>query len=308
MMSAYGIMFHHFHDDQHPRVQGSISASDLVELIDHIGRDKILRPDEWMRRALKGNLRDNDICLTFDDALRCQYDIAFPVLRDMGLTAFWFVYSSVFEGNIEPLEVYRYFRTTSFDCIDDFYNDFFQLTKNKFHDEYVDKLRDFRPDSYLAAFPFYTTNDRIFRYLRDDVLGPERYHLVMGEMLAASGFNGGAIAKQLWMTDEHLLNLHDEGHLIGLHSYSHPTRLAELSRGKQREEYRKNLEHLLKVLDSPPECMAHPCNSYDPETLRLLEELGIRLGFRANMQEIVGHSDFEFPREDHANIMKNMRP
>jgi peptidoglycan/xylan/chitin deacetylase (PgdA/CDA1 family) len=307
-MSAYGIMFHHFHDDQHPRVQGSISASDLVELIDHIGRDKILPPAEWMRRALNRNLRDNDICLTFDDALRCQYDIAFPVLRDMGLTAFWFVYSSVFEGNLEPLEVYRYFRTTSFDCIDDFYNDFFHLTKNKFHDEYVDRLRDFRPDSYLAAFPFYTTNDRIFRYLRDDVLGPERYHLLMGEMIAASGFNSSAIAKQLWMTDEHLLNLHDEGHLVGLHSYSHPTRLAELSRGKQREEYLKNFEHLLKVLGSPPECMAHPCNSYDPKTLRLLEELGIRLGFRANMQEIVARSDFEFPREDHANIMKNMRP
>jgi peptidoglycan/xylan/chitin deacetylase (PgdA/CDA1 family) len=127
-------------------------------------------------------------------------------------------------------------------------------------------------------------------------------------MIAASGFNGSAIAKQLWMTDEHLLNLHDEGHLIGLHSYSHPTRLAELSRRKQREEYRKNSEHLLKVLGSRPECMSHPCNSYDPETLRLLEELGIRLGFRANMQEIVARSSFEFPREDHANIIKNRRP
>lgn len=54
-MSAYGILFHHFHDDQHPRGQGSISASDLVEWIDHIGRDKILPPNEWMRRALKLN-------------------------------------------------------------------------------------------------------------------------------------------------------------------------------------------------------------------------------------------------------------
>lgn len=307
-MSAYGIMFHHFHDHQHPRGQGSISGSDLVELIDHIGRDKILPPGEWMRRALKGNLSNKDICLTFDDALRCQYDIAFPVLRDMGLTAFWFVYSSVFEGNIEPLEVYRHFRTTSFDCVDDFYNYFFNTVKSKLNDEYVNRLADFRPDSYLAAFPFYTTNDRIFRYLRDDVLGPERYHTVMREMMAASGISGSAIAEQLWMTDEHLLSLHDEGHLIGLHSYSHPTRLAELSRGRQREEYRKNFDHLLKVLGSPPECMSHPCNSYDPETLSLLEELGIRLGFRANMEEMVAPSNFEFPREDHTNVMKGMRP
>jgi hypothetical protein len=53
-MSAYGIMFHHFHDDQHPRGQGSISASDLVELIDHIGRDKILPPDEWDAPGVEG--------------------------------------------------------------------------------------------------------------------------------------------------------------------------------------------------------------------------------------------------------------
>jgi len=306
-MAAYGVMFHHFHDDSHPQGQGAISAQELADLIDHVGRDRILPAEEWMSRAEMGRLMDTDICLTFDDALRCQYDIAFPVLRDLGLTAFWFVYSSVFEGNVEPLEVYRYFRTTQFLSIDDFYEQFFQAASISFPDVYSNALTSFDPDAYLAHYTFYSRSDRIFRYLRDDVLGPERYHAVMTALMASFDFDVTAITSQLWMTNEHLRALRDEGHVIGLHSYSHPTRLAALSPEGQREEYQKNFDHLVQVLEEAPVCMSHPCNSYGPETLPILEGLGIRLGFRANMQNVADRSPFEFLREDHTNIMKRMR-
>ncbi len=123
-MAAYGIMFNHFHDDRHPRGQGAISAAEFARMLDHIGRERILPAEEWMRRSIAGELGESDICLTFDDALRCQYDIAVPVLRELGLTAFWFFYASVFEGNVEPLEVYRHFRTTQFASMDAFYEQF----------------------------------------------------------------------------------------------------------------------------------------------------------------------------------------
>ncbi len=305
-MAAYGVMFHHFHDDRHPRVQGSISGRDLADLIRHLGTDNILAAEEWMRRARQGALSDNDICLTFDDALRCQYDVALPVLRDFGLTAFWFVYSSVFEGHVGPLEVHRYFRTTQFPC-DDFCQQFFEAASSTFPHEYAGALDSFDHEGYLAEFPFYNRNERFFRYLRDDVLGPERYNSLMTTMINSNGFNVAAIAGQLWMTDEHLRTLHSEGHVIGLHSYSHPTCLSRLSPESQKEEYRKNFNHLQRVLGQAPTSMAHPCNSYGPETLRILRELGIGLGFRANMQIVTEGSPFEFPREDHVKIIKDMR-
>jgi peptidoglycan/xylan/chitin deacetylase (PgdA/CDA1 family) len=306
-MTAYGVMFHHFHEEQHPTVQGSISGRELADLIRHLGTDNILAAEEWMRRAGHGALSDNDICLTFDDALRCQYDVALPVLRDFGLTAFWFVYSSAFDGNVEPLEVYRYFRTTQFPCVDDFYRQFFEAASSCFPNEYAGALVSFDPEGYLADFPFYNRNDRFFRYLRDDVLGPERYNSLMTSMMNSKDFNVAAIAGQLWMTDEHLRTLRSEGHVIGLHSYSHPTCLSGLSPESQKEEYRKNFNHLQRVLGQAPTSMAHPCNSYSPETLLILRELGIGLGFRANMQILTEGSRFEFPREDHANIIKDMR-
>lgn len=306
-MSAYGVMFHHFFDASHAKGQGAISAENLADLIHSLGRHNVLPAKEWMNRALTGKLGDNDICLTFDDALRCQYDVAVPVLKALDLTAFWFVYSSVFQGNLEVLEIYRHFRTTEFDDIDDFYRDFFETAHALYPAQCQSALAQFDPDSYLSAYPFYTRGDRIFRYLRDDVLGVERYRETMQSLMDKNGFDPRAASAQLWMRDSDLRELHGAGHVIGLHSYTHPTRLCELSVDRQKMEYQKNFDHLRAVLTEAPATMSHPCNSYSDDTLAILRGMGVKLGFRANMQKVESPSAFEFPRQDHANLMKELR-
>lgn len=301
-MPAFGITFHHFHDGKHPRGQGSISAKHFAQLLNQVGCQRILSADEWMHRALEGTLGEDDICLTFDDALRCQIDVALPVMRDCGMTAFWFVYSSVFEGNIENLEIYRNFRTTAFKNIDEFYDQFSVFVKELYPDEHNRVESGFNSADYLTAFPFYTTNDRVYRYLRDEILGPTRYALVMQAMLEEKNFDIRKAAETLWMNDADLRMLRDEGHVVGLHSYSHPTRLNELSPEKQLEEYRRNFEHLYRILGEPAVSVSHPCNSYTGETLNILRTLGIRLGFSATMEDIPGRSCLEFPRQDHVNL------
>lgn len=299
-------MFHHFCDSIHPRGQGAISADDLARMIRFLGRERILDAPQWMERALDGRLGDDDVCLTFDDALRCQYDIAAPVLADFGISGFWFVYSSVFQGGIEPLEVYRYFRTVAFADIDAFYEAFFRRAADVLCEDERAAISKFDPERYLPDDPFYTRNDRIFRYLRDDVLGPVRYRSVMNAMIADEGFDIEAIKDRLWITDDHLRALDSAGHVVGLHSFRHPTRLAALPADRQRDEYRRNRDHIMCVLGREPVAMSHPCNSYTAETLDILQDLGIRIGFRAYVDAVGGRSPLEFPREDHALVMARM--
>ncbi|WP_262422821.1 hypothetical protein [Brevundimonas denitrificans] len=90
-------------------------------MLDWLGPDRFLSPQDWTERALAGRLGPDDLCLTFDDALLCQSEIAAPVLKAYGLTGFWFVYSSVLEGRSERLELYRHFRSTRFGDVDEFY-------------------------------------------------------------------------------------------------------------------------------------------------------------------------------------------
>ena len=118
----HGIMFHHFHGGSHLPTQGSIDAETLCKLIDQVGREHILNADEWFARAENNALQPKDVCLTFDDALRCQLDVALPVLQKLGITAFWFVHTSMLTGEPSRLEIYRRFRDQCFDSLIQFYS------------------------------------------------------------------------------------------------------------------------------------------------------------------------------------------
>lgn len=306
-MSAHGIMFHHFSGQGHPEGQGTLTADELAEMIRHIGPERILPAREWYRRAMMGALCSRDICLTFDDSLRCQYDVAVPVLRSFGLTAFFFVYTSIMEGTAEPLEIYRYYRTTCFKSVDEFYAGFFASLDRTYRTDFVaNALANFNPAAYLEDFPFYSDNDRRFRYLRDEVLGPEQYHKAMQQMMRDSNCDVAAWFNRLWMDDAALRELHADGHVIGLHSHSHPTRLERLPADQQAEEYARNHAHLAQALGESPLTMSHPCNSYNRATLNVLYDLGIRMGFRANVAQSC-YSLLELPREDHANVLRRMK-
>lgn len=308
MTPGHGVMFHHFHGGAHPAGQGSMSASDLEAMISFLGRENILPAREWESRALSGRLRPGELCLTFDDGLRCQWDIAYPVLKALGLDAFWFVYTSPLEGKVERLELYRHFRTVYYPEVEDFYRAFDAAAAASPHASAVaTALAGFDPKTYLKDFTFYTDEDRRFRFTRDQALGPARYYEVMDAMMAAAGFSADGLAAKLWIDDAIVARLHAEGHVIGLHSHTHPTQLCALAPAEQEREYRLNSAHLAKIIGKAPSAMSHPCNSYDAGTLAFLKNFGLRFGFRANMAMAGSHGPLEHPREDHANILKAMR-
>ena len=111
----HGIMFHHFHDERHYQGQGSISQQDFDDILQFVGLDRILEPHEWTKRLNEGRLVEGDLCISLDDGLLCQFDIALPVLEKYNLKAFWFIYSSVFEGDLgSKFEIYRVLRSKFF--------------------------------------------------------------------------------------------------------------------------------------------------------------------------------------------------
>lgn len=309
MKSTHSIMFHHFHSEKHLPAQGSLSAEDFEEMLDWLGdRYNILNASEYLLKFEKACLKPEDICLSFDDALLCQFDVAVPVLKQRGIEGFFFVYSSVFSGNPDPLEIFRYFRTSYFGEIDEFYECFFSAVESKDRALYQSAYETFKGLDYLAAFPFYSDNDRWFRYLRDQFLGVERYNDLMHFMMKQKSFDIKTASSLLWMTEKNLSELQEDGHLIGLHSYSHPTQMSKLTRTEQKEQYGRNMEHLQGVLGKGSiVSMSHPCGDYDAGTLDLLTEMGIRIGFRSSLSVTEVVSALEVPRDDHANVLREMR-
>ena len=306
---THSVMFHHFDDENHPVGQGSLSANQFSDMLDWLKKHHtVLSADEYHDKFIHNKLNQTDICLSFDDALRCQYDVALPVLNAYNLRAFFFVYTSPMTGDPDYLEIFRYFRTVAFENIDGFYEEFFD-TVHKNHAKDYDKHRtQFQSIDYLAAFPFYTDNDRWFRYLRDQMLGKDKYETIMCSLMDLKTFDIEGAKKQLWLADAEIKNLHNDGHSIGLHSHTHPTVMGNLTHDEQKTEYRQNQEILKTILGqhSKITAMSHPCGNYNEDTLDILKEMGITIGFRSNMAIPDIKSPLEIPREDHANILKEM--
>lgn len=304
----HAIMFHHFHGGKHPQVQGSISQEEFEQIIIHIKQHfNLLSCESWYEKFLEQSLTDRDVCLTFDDGLLCQYDIAFPVMEKYSLKAFWFIYTTHLTGNIERLEIYRYFRNEYFHSIDDFYEQFFELIKSSKSASKVEKaLTGFVPEKYLEEFSFYTRNDRIYRFLRDQVLTKQDMDNLMDALMAQKAFNPETLKSLLWIHEEGIKNLSQKGHFIGVHSHTHPTNISKLGKAEQEKEFKENYKILTEITSVEPAYMSHPCNSYNDTTLEILKGMGIKLGFRANMAK-EDFSTLEVPRKDHIYILKEIK-
>jgi peptidoglycan/xylan/chitin deacetylase (PgdA/CDA1 family) len=304
-MVNQAVMFHHFHGDEHPVGQGSLSKEQFEELIRYvIDHYAVLSPREFIAKTRLGTIEKQEICLTFDDGLRCQLDIAEPIMRKYQLTAFFFVYSGVFVGGNEQLESYRDFRSTQFPSMDAFYKDFFLQLARKLPSRLQEYERTY-PDNHLIDYLFYTEMDRRFRFVRDFVLTSREYDHLMETMMEEADYCLLDAARRLWLRWEDLKYLDEAGHEIGLHSHSHPTRFDQLSYKEQEEEYTRNKQLLESHLGERIISMSHPCGLYNEDTLSILEDLNIQIGFRCD-QFRESANPLEISRLDHSDLVRMM--
>lgn len=304
---THAIMFHHFHNHIHEPAQGSLNENEFRKMIIWLSkRYTILNANEYQSKFELNTLSENEICFSFDDALKCQYDVAVPVMKDLGINAFFFVYSNIFSNNPDYLEIFRLFRTTCFKNIYDFYDKFFNLVNQKNPNLYMKQKLVFKKIKYLSDFPFYSCDDKWFRYLRDQFLSKKEYKEIMMYLMNQKKFNIENAKKNLWMSENDLIKIQELGHVLGLHSYSHPTKISELTKSEQASEFKRNYDHLSKIATNTIKVMSHPCGDYNKDTLNILESMNISIGFRSNMSIKKINSKFEIPREDHSNIFREM--
>ena len=261
------------------------NACTVDKLIEVINKYNVICADKWLKLALSGELTD-EVVLTFDDGYLSQYENAFPVLKYYNLTAMFFVFT-------EPMETGENNRLIEHNYIiekigSNFYIHFSNLCVSIFSGIDFSDL----DKNYLSEYSFYTNPERYYRYIRDKVLTPEDFDLIMDHFLIK--------VPRLQMNFDELNTLKDAGNMFGLHSYTHPIRIAELDNSDQNIEWRMNYIDLCYELDITPKTVAYPCGSYNKYTMQVMKELGIELGFTAQMKP--SKNLMLFPREDIANL------
>ena len=311
----HGIMFHHFHDyGTHTKSQGSIDKDDFYKMINFIGKKNILDADIFFEKLKNKKLQQTEVCLTFDDAIKSQIDVALPILEELKIKSFFFVYTSLFEGKPDNLEFFRYFRMNFFNNVDEFYDDFYKVL-DKDLKSFFEKNKHIIREKKIKS-PYYSISDIKFRLVRDNFLTKSQYEETMFLMFKEKQFNHKDFSKKLFFQKDDLKRLDNLGHLVGLHSHSHPTLLEKLNYGEQKNEYEKCLSLISNILGKPKneiKYMSHPCGSYNYDTLEILKELGVELGFKQIMtiepekgMKKLNNSFLEIARQNHSEIYKKM--
>ena len=311
----HGITFHLFHDKSlHKISQGSLDKDGFYKILKYIGIKNILDAEEFLIRLRQNKLKEKNICITFDDGNKSQYDIALPILEDLKIKSFFFVYSSIFEGNPDLIEIYRYFRINFFNDIEEFYEIFFKKLDNDLEKFFNKEAKNIK---YIKEkFSYYSNNDIKFRLVRDKLLAKNEYKNIMSELMKNKKFDYKNYYDLLFLSKNDLCELKKLGHIIGLHSHSHPTNLSTLSYDKQNYEYSKNIEVLSRILNVDKKTInsvSYPSGSYNENTIKILKDLNIEIAFKNTMflepgrkNKKINNSAFEIARQDHAQIMSNL--
>ena len=308
-------MFHHFHDNGiHTKGQGSIDKDDFYKMINFIGRNNILDADIFFEKFKNNKLKNNEVCLTFDDAIKCQIDIALPILEELKIKSFFFVYTSVFEGKPDNLEFFRYFRMNYFNSVNKFYDEFYKVLDKDLNSFF--EINKKKIDIMKKKYNFYSYEDIKFRLVRDIFLSKDDYEKNMILMLKEFKVDIENLKLKLFFDEKDLIKLDELGHTIGLHSHNHLTKIENLSYGEQKEEYSTNLNNLTKILKKSSDFIkscSHPCGSYNKNSLKVLKELGIDIAFKDSMtvdyemgMKLINNSFLEIARQDHIEILKMM--
>jgi len=304
MSEATAVMFHHFHGGSHRQSPGSIDDHTLDELISEIEREfNILGAEEFRQKVESRSLSANDTCLTFDDALKSQVDVAVPVLESRGITAQFFVYSTAFEPGGAELEIVRDFRSQKFESTEIFLIALLDSLE-ALHGDIRQSLQNQFPPNYLAQYSFYSLADRQLRFLRDEMLTADQYSSAMRRLMDDAGVDQEEVRQRLMMNLDDLRLLSQNGHEIGLHSRSHPTRIDEYDTTQVADEYESNFSFITNVTGKRPRTMSHPCGRFSGQSLETLRNLGISVGFIDSPAPNVNNDPLCIPRHDHSDLVR----
>lgn len=298
-------MFHDFKLDNTDGTQGAVSQSDFKKLIMGNNIDKFSNPEEIQNTKNK-NLETSSY-ITFDDGLLSQYDIAIQLLDEADIKGIFFVHSKPLIGDYDIHQVIRQFKNSPiFNNVDDFNKQLIDILLVALKPKEKEKInKDFIASKYFINFDFYSDLDRKLRYIRDFVVSLKDYEEAIKELLVQKNTDLNDLVKDTYIGKEKLKKISNKGHIVALHSHSHPTNLGRLRRDEQLKEIGTNYEILEDTLGYSPNAISYPSNSYNHTTIEVLKYFNIGYGFRAD--NTMNLNPFELSRIDAALALRDTK-
>ncbi len=243
----------------------SATAEAFRAQVAHVKRWFLVPPaHEILESLARGSFNDPTALVTFDDGYRDNYEVAFPALLDLGVTACFFVITALIDAPRLPWwdRVAYSVKSTSVELL--------RL-------EYPERLDfDLRKTSRAVV------TWRILRACKDARPFDELFFFDELAAQTGVGVDTERLGRRLFMSWDDVREMAQAGMAIGSHTATHAV-LASLSEAAQGRELRSSRHRIGEVVGSRPDMLAYPVGgpeAFTDATKRLAREVGYRAAFR----------------------------
>ncbi len=230
---------------------------------------------------IKNHIDSDDILLTFDDGTIDHYQYVFPILKKYKITGVFFICSNIF--NDKNLDIQYIHQIMS------------KIGINKFYDEIYNRVDD------KSFFALSQDKEVIIKKLLQNVLPLELRKSILLNLIKK--YNISTNVEDYYLSKEQIQEMLHAGMYFGLHTTSH-VNLCSCSYQQQLNEIKENLSIFSKYgIVSTIKSIAYPFGNYNQDTLKIIQELGIDLGFSINKSD---GTMFTIKRYD-CNVLKERK-
>lgn len=307
----HGIMIHNIIPNntcEKKRKGYGITQNELESIIVKL-KKRIINAKNFIDKSINNTLNCKDICITFDDLLKCQIELALPILNKYNIKAFFFINTCPLNSIPDKLEEIKYFRFNYFKSIDDFYNEFYDVLLNsKYKNKILTELENYNKNKYSnnlnkTNHNFYSSKDLEYRYIRDNILLEEEYYGLIKILYKKYNFDIKEHFSKIWMNKTDIIKLDNQGHIIGGHVHSHSIQYGA-GRKTQNLNLKKNLDIIKNILNKNIHYVSWPS---DHKTIKKdykdeIEKNKIILAFRLTFNVKENFDILFIDRYDIANI------
>lgn len=281
------VMYHyvrHLETSSYPNLK-ALRLSQFREQLEYIGRYYTVVTMEEVILASKGQMRlpTNALLLTFDDGYRDHFENVFPLLKSKGYQGSFFAPAkAIVEREILDVNKLHFILASTvnpsslievlYEELDRGRREYGLLSNQEYWHTYG------KPGKYDTAEVMF-----VKRMLQSAL--PEKLRSAVVDSLFSTLVTPDAqkFAEELYMSEDELKHLHNEGMYIGSHGYSHQ-RFSFLSPDEQEFEVSASLEFLKNLgCNHNDWVMCYPYGSYDESIVSILSRKSCALGLTTNV-------------------------
>lgn len=267
------IMYHYIrpnHDDY--KYFNNLDVDTFRRQLDYFEKEFGFIAKEDYIQAIKSKKNIDGVVLSFDDGLKDHYIYAAAELNKRGLWGSFYIPTGIYQNSNKLLSVHRVHYLNGKYGSTKILKDALTLIDQSMLEN--EKINEFDKDIY--QFTEYEEDAKELRRLFNYFLKYEYRDLVLDKLMLKY-FDESKLHKKVYLSLSNIKEMHDDGHIIGSHTVSHPV-LSRLTYKEQMKEIHDSFNFLSEICNIEFKSFCYPYgykSSYNEITFQALSELKI---------------------------------